>query len=554
MLTRLKISNYALISSIEIELGKGLSIITGETGSGKSIMLGALSLLLGGRGEQRSLRDKERKAVIEAVFSDLPAELKPVLENAEIDWAEGEMIVRREILPSGRSRAFINDSPVTIQLLSEITPRLIDIHSQHHNLLLADQRQQLRIIDAVAANDTELRTYRDLFGRYVELRTRLEKLKREAAANRQNREFLAFQLEQLDKLKPRRGELEKIEKEFDICSDSTEIKENLSGASSLLGGLDSSAIARAADARGMLSRVDLSLFGESASDLAQRLESVYVEIKDIYETLEDLAQNVQADPRRLEAISQRMNALYEAQTRFHVADNDALVELHESIRRKLSAIDGGADFQELETELRQLAGKLKEAALRLSDTRLRAAEQFSAELTSTVRSLGLPNLRFSVMLTRGKLGADGMDSASFICSFNKNQEMQPLEKVASGGEISRLMLSLKGIMCSRLKLPTVIFDEIDTGVSGEIADRMGSMMRDIGKDMQVLAITHLPQVAAKGAAHYHVYKTDDKDTTVSRIERLSEEDRIMEIASMLSGEKVNAAAMQNARSLLGIKS
>lgn len=553
MLRRLTISNYALIDRLETEFNEGLTVITGETGSGKSIMLGALSLLLGGRADTKVIRHNDRKSVIEAVFSKPDPELRSIVETAGSEWDTDELIVRRELSPNGRSRAFINDSPVTLQALQELMPRLIDIHSQHQTLQLADPRHQLRIIDAMAGNSQLLANYKSLFNRYVRLRQRIETLRSEIARNRENREFMAFQLQQLDKLKPRRGELEEIERQFDIFSDSGEIKEQLSLASGLMAGNERSATALLTEARAALGKVDFSLF-ETTTDspgIQQRLESLYVELKDISETVEDFASGIDDDPMLLNKISARMDSLYEAQKRFGVDSNDELVALHESLRLKLVQTDDpDSSLAGLEEELKELARSLKEQAVELNESRVKAAEEFSDMLTATAMPLGLPNIKFSAMVSKGKLHSDGMDSVAFLCRFNKNQELMPLEKAASGGEMSRLMLSLKEILSTRLRQPTVVFDEIDTGVSGEIADRMGRMMHSMGASAQVIAITHLPQVASKGDSHFKVYKADNEDSTVTRLKCLDREERVEELAKMLSGDRIDDAALENAKSLL----
>ncbi len=553
MLRKLSINNYALIDRLETGFGPGLTVITGETGSGKSIMLGALSLLLGGRADTKAIRRSDRKSVIEAVFDSPDPHLKGIVEKAGPEWNDEELIVRRELSPSGRSRAFVNDSPVTLLVLQELMPRLIDIHSQHQNLQLSDPRHQLRIIDAMAENSDLRDEYKSLFHKYVKLRQQIETLRSEMAKNRENREFMLFQLQQLDKLKPLRGELEEIERQFDLFSDAGEIKEQLASASALIGGSERSAVAQIAEARAAIGRIDLSLFENDteAPGIQQRLESLYVELKDIAATVEDFASGIEDDPVRLAKISKRMDDLYEAQKRFNVADNDALVSLHEELKRNLGQ-DGGSDeiLKGLEAELRDIAGELKTKAARLSATRVKAAEEFSEMLTATAMPLGLPNLKFSAMVSKGKLHSDGMDSVAFLCRFNKNQDLMPLEKAASGGEMSRLMLSLKETLSTRLKQPTVIFDEIDTGVSGEIADRMGRMMHSMGESTQVMAITHLPQVASKGDSHFKVFKTDNEDSTVTRLTRLSPPEREHEIAKMLSGDRIDDAALENARSLL----
>lgn len=552
MLESLIIKNYALIDDLSLRFKRGLSIVTGETGAGKSIMLDALSLLLGERADSKAITDKSRKSVIEATFSAPDRSLRGLFDENGLEWNPSELIVRREVSPSGRSRAFVNDTPVTLPVLSSITGNLVDIHSQHSNIILSQSSSHLAIVDAFAGDADKLASYRDDFSAYVALRGKIKKIKNQIEKNRENREFIAFQLEQLDKLKPKRGELRQIEQEFDMLSDSDQIREDLGAAYNCFESGDRSINALLAEAIGSISNVNLSLFGEEVEEeLMTRLENLRIELKDITETVYDYLDRVDSDPARLAKVTARMNQLYEAIKRFKVADEEGLVRLHEELRQKLDAIDNGdEDVESMEKEARILAKSLKEKADELSELRIEAAGRLSGMITATAKPLGLQNLRFDIELTRGKLSSDGQDTADFICSFNKNMEMQPMGKVASGGELARLMLSLKSIMARCMNLPTVIFDEVDTGVSGEIADKMGDMMKRMGKEMQVLAITHLPQVASKGDSHFKVYKTDNASRTVSHVKELDREGRVRELASMLSGSKINEAALLNARTLL----
>lgn len=552
MLENLIIKNYALIDDLNLTFRNGFTIITGETGAGKSIMLGALSLLLGERAETKAISDKTRKSVIEATFSEPDTVLKPVFEENGLEWNQAELIVRREISPSGRSRAFVNDTPVTLPVLSAVTSNLVDIHSQHSNIVLSQSGSHLAIIDAYAADQPLLSAYRDDFTRYVSLRSRIKKIKERIEKNRENRDFIVFQLEQLDKIKPKEGELKQIEQEFDMLSDSDQLREDLGEAYAYLDSGDGSLNSLLSDVISSLGKVDLSLFADDGGEeLMKRLEVVRIEIKDITETIYDYLERVDSDPARLQKVTSRMNQLYDAIKHFKVLDEKALVGLHQDLRQRLDSIDNGDDdVAELEREARRLGKELKGKADRLTEVRREAADRFASLLTETAQPLGLPNLRFEVALSQGKLTYDGQDTADFICSFNKNHAMQPMSRIASGGEIARVMLSIKSIMAKSMNLPTVIFDEVDTGVSGEIADKMGDMMHTMGREMQVMAITHLPQVAAKGDSHYKVYKTDNEERTVSHVRPLNEEERVMELAGMLSGSTVNDSALANARDLL----
>lgn len=557
MLTHLEIKNYALIDDLALDFADGFTTITGETGAGKSIMLGALSLLCGARFETKAARKDGGKTVVEASFADIDAETLAAAA-AIIDeplQPTDTLILRREVTPQGRSRAFINDTPVNLQQLSEIGNRLIDIHSQHNNLMLSDPRHQLAIIDSVAADATLLNKYKEAFHRYVAMRQEIVKRKEAAAKAAENRDFILFRLENLDKLKPKKGEWEELSKTHDRLCDAGEINSRLTESSYLLSGSDTSVLNRLAEARELLKKINFSLFEESESGddqpIMQRIESLYVELKDIAETISDYCSEIEADPATLERVDARMDALHEAVKRYKVPDAEALVDLHEEMRAQLRTIEGGDDdLHQIEHDCKLLGRELKTLADELTDIRSKAAAKFSEELTALARPLGLHNLRFSAMLTTGKLTADGQDRIEFLCSFNKNQDMQPLAKVASGGETARLMLCIKEITSGLMRQPTIIFDEIDTGVSGDIAERMGLMMRRMGEEMQVLAITHLPQVAARGEEHLRVYKSDTAEATRTHIEKLTPEGREREIAKMLAGADLSDEALANARVLL----
>lgn len=542
MLERLTIKNYALIDTLQIDFSRGLSIITGETGAGKSVMMGALGLLTGERADSKVLTTRGGKAIVEASFDQVAPKLKLIFEHLDLDWNNGEIIVRREIAQGGRSRAFVNDTPVTLTVLGEVTRQLIDIHSQNSNRLLSTPEYQLDIIDSMAGNAALRKEYKSNFRKYVELRSSIRKIRENSERSRENNELMRFQLDQLNALDPKKGELVEIEKRFDLLSDAEELKANLFDAYAFLEGSEESAVSLIS---GALVKV------EAYPELHERLNQVLIELRDISGTLTDLGESVDSDPLELEKLSTRMHDLYEAQKRFRVSESDALVELREQLAAQLSTENANPEeLKKLEDEARRLAATLRAQADDITKTREEAALKFSERLTREARPLGLKNLQFEISIQKGKLTPDGQDIVEFLCSFNKNQQPMPMAKVASGGEMSRLTLTIKGMMADNLRLPTVIFDEIDTGVSGEIADKMGEMMEKIARDMQVVAITHLPQVAAKGSNHYMVYKTDLQDRTVSNVRRLDGEERVREVARMLSGRKLNEAAMQNARSLL----
>lgn len=562
MLKNLTIRNYALIENLELEFGPGLTIITGETGAGKSIMLGALGLVMGGRADTRVISDGGDKSVVTALFTDIDPELRQIFDERGIDWIEDadgrpELTVRRELTASGRSKVYVNDSPVTLQTLSAIVPRLIDIHSQHANAKINDPAERLRIIDSLAGNSELLADYRMVFNEYVELRRAIKARRERMAATAKNIEFLRFQLEQLDRLAPKRGELKEIERRFEVLSDADEIKERLYALASILGDSDRGVQSLLGEAVSAADKIDFRLLGMKSEDadgvsgIVERLRALIIEAKDIYETVDDLNSSVDTDPAALAKLSARMNLYYETVKRFRVREADDLVALHEDVRRQVADVTlGDSELPEMESEARRVAHELKLKADELTETRVRCAAEFSRLLCETARPLGLANINFMAEVGPRKLSASGQDEVEFLCSFNKNGTPKPIGDIASGGEISRMMLSLKSILAGHINLPTIIFDEVDTGVSGEIADKMGDMMHAVSHDMQVIVITHLPQVAAKGDAHFKVYKTDADTRTVTHVRQLTVDDRIRELAAMISGSEVSEAALSAARALL----
>lgn len=549
MLRSLSIRNYALIDTVDLDFDNGLTIITGETGAGKSIMLGALSLLLGGRADARVIGDANARSEVQALFLTDDESLRPILEEKGIDWSalpdgNAEILIRREIAASGRSRVFINDTPVTLRTLEQITPRLIDIHSQHANANINDPAKRLEIIDAFADNEETRADFTKHFSDYVDVRRRLASAKEKLKKATENEEFLRFRAESLDKLRPRAGELAAIEKRFETLCDADEIKEKLSRFAYIVNGGDSAALPLLAEARSIVDRLDIT-------DVASRLDAAILELKDIAETVDDYNAGIDTDPATLARLSARMNLYYEMMKRFHVDDADRLVEIYNDVKSQLQGLElAGDEIPALEEESRNKARLLKQAAEKLTDSRRRAAEKFSTLIENAARPLGLKNLTFVATLTPTKVKQNGADEVEFLCSFNKNGVPQPISKVASGGEISRMMLCLKGELAGKMQLPTIIFDEVDTGVSGEIADKMGDMMHNMGDRMQVMAITHLPQVAAKGKNHFKVFKRDEENHTVTRVRLLESADRIDEIAAMISGSEVTETARMAARELL----
>lgn len=553
MLNKLSIHNYALINQIDIDFKDGLSVITGETGAGKSIILGALSMILGGRADTKSIGNVDKKSIIEATFyAKNDAEIDKFCTSNDIDrFEDNNFILRREISSSGRSRAFINDTPVTLQQLRDAAIRLIDIHSQHQNLLIADAKYQLQIIDSIANNVNELNEYKTQFKKYIEIRNRLNQRKIEISKNKENEEFLRFQFDQLQKIAPKENEQEELERKYEVLSNAESIKDDLRHIVNTLSDNEDSVLSQISALKSVINRLNLDLFNAESNDIKPRFESLYLELKDIAEQFGDYLSEVDSDPKELQSIEHRLNLIYEANRRFNVNNENELLKIKVDIESQLASIDNSDDdISALEQKKKSEGIKLKELADKLSQTRIKAADQFSSELIEMAKPLGMSNIKFSALVSQNKLTIDGQDSIEFLCSFNKNQSLNPISKVASGGEMSRIMLCIKAIIANCMQLPTIIFDEIDTGVSGDIADRMGEMMKEISDKIQVITITHLPQVASKGLIHYKVYKTDNEQYTTTNIKELSTEERIEELAQMLSGSKINEAAILNAQSLL----
>ena len=552
MITKLSIDNYALIDKSMIEFQEGFTVITGETGAGKSIMLDALSLLMGSRADSKAMGDKNRKMVVEAIFSDPnPAIDKICMENG-IDWDPKELILRREISVSGKSRGFLNDTPVNLSILAAVSVYLLDIHSQHANSILNNSAEQLAIIDAFGQTMSLLEQYRIVFREYVSLRNKIKKIKEIKAQGKENQEFIKFRLEQLDKLRPKKGELASLEREAEILGDADRIKSNLNEAIGMISGHTTSALRFVQNSASLIDDIDFEILDSNeGNDLVERLNSLKIELRDIADSLESYSEKIESDPERLEKIQNRIDSLYDVMKRFKVVDENELVDLHQHLKEELANINGdNTDLPVMELQLKELAKELKEKADKLSGARKESAAKLASVIVEKIQPLGLPNIKFNIEIQKGKMSADGQDIATFYCSFNKNHPMQPISEIASGGEISRVMLGIKSVMAENMQLPTIIFDEIDTGVSGEIAHKMGRMMKDMSKSLQVMAVTHLPQVAANGDSHLKVYKADNEEKTISHVKPLENEERVIEIAGMLSGTTINEIALENARTLL----
>ena len=551
MISRLHIANYALIDSLNIEFTEGLNIITGETGAGKSIILGALGLLLGARADAKAIRRSDCKSVVEAIFNVEGLEaLAAWAEENNLDWDARECILRREITPSGRSRAFVNDTPVNLTQLAELGSQLIDIHSQNQNRLLASPDYQLKIVDSIADNAALLGRYQSDYSAWRKAVRALDAAQKALEQNRADQEFIAFRLAQLDEAQLVAGEQEELENERELQSNMTEIKQLLTEALDSLTNCESSVLANLSQA--VEATEGLSEVLEDATELARRLDSARLEIQDITETLSDYDSNLGADPSALEQIEERLSDLYSLERRHGVETVEQLIQIREDLRSRLEAIDNGdMAIDELRRAAEVALKAATATAAKLSARRREAAMTFADELIEVARPLGMPNLRCEVAIEPLKaLSPSGADALEFRFAFNKNQQPQTVGGSASGGEVSRLMLSIKSIVAGRLQLPSIVFDEVDTGVSGDVANRMGAMMLNISKELQVITITHLPQVAARGVSHYKVFKEDDSEATHTRIRRLGADERRGELALMLSGSSTDAAALANADSLL----
>lgn len=549
MLKSLHISNYALIESVDIDFVDGLNIITGETGAGKSILLGALGLILGARADLKAIRNPQKKTVVEAEFdiSSYPG-INDVLLANDIDTDDSVCILRREITSKGGSRAFINDTPVNLNIIREVAVRLIDIHSQHQNLLLADSAYQLSVIDTLAGNQQLLKQYSELYKAYRNALKNYTSSREMLTRSRDDAEYLSYQLAQIDELKLKPDEQSELERQREILANVNDIKSRLRNAIDAITS-DNNVITAIRRSSEELSRLD-EIYDEAPS-LAARLNSASIEISDILDTLYDYDNTLLANPEELSEIESRLSAIYSLETRHHVENSDQLIELADKLRTQLNTINNG-DEQLARLELE--AKKAKKAAVilarEISARRMDAAADFVTELKNTATPLGLENLQFEIPFHATKLSPAGIDNIDFLFAFNKNQQLMTVGKTASGGEISRVILAIKAVVSEKMALPTIIFDEVDTGVSGDIANRMGRMMTNIADHTQVITITHLAQVASKGRRHFKVYKLDDDTSTRTHIDVLSQDERISEIALMISGNPENAGARSTAAEML----
>lgn len=555
MLKKLDIRNFTLIDHLEMALYPGFSVITGETGAGKSIVIGAIGLLLGNRADAKQVKRGCDKCIIEATFdlsiyhSDV---LKDFFEDNDLDYEPEECLLRREVNANGKSRAFINDTPVTLALMRELGEQLIDVHSQHQNLLLSKEDFQLNVVDIIARDRQQLADYRAAFAEYRSAQRRLEELREQIATSRDNEDFLRFQQKELSEANLASGEQEQLEQEAELMSHAEDIKRALHEADYGLSGDDTGIVNLTRSIAAQLRSV-ADVYPE-AQELAERLESCFVELKDISQEIASKVDDVEYDPQRFNLITQRLDTIYTLQQKFHVQTVNELLDRLNGINAQLDNIDNSdEELQELERSVEKLHAVCVEKAVVLTDMRRKSATVVEQELSKLLVPLGIPKVRFKVDVSPADLSTNGADKVMFLFSANSSTDMQPVSQVASGGEIARVMLSLKAMISKAIGLPTIIFDEIDTGVSGRVAEQMAHIMRDMGKaNRQVICITHLPQIAAAGSTHYKVAKQETEQGTVSTMTQLSDEQRITEIAQMLSGSDVSQAAVDNAKSLLAL--
>lgn len=552
MLKQLYIKNFTLIDELDISFNPGFSVITGETGAGKSIILGAIGLLLGNRADTRQVKAGTERCIVEAHFDLHKYNLQTFFQEHDLDYDEQDCIVRREVSASGKSRAFINDSPVSLQQMKDLGERLVDIHSQHQNLLLRKEDFQLNVIDLMAGNERERNDYTTAYQSYTQARSQLQALKQQMQASHDNEDYLRFQQSELNDAQLTAGEQEELEEQSQLMSHVEEIKSALFESDNLLNA-DSTGIVNGL--RTIINQLhSIENVFPAAEELASRTDECFIELKDISEEISNRLERVDFNPAELERINDRLDHLYSLQQKYHVSSVEELIDIKQDIDEQLSQIDNSDEqLKELQDQLIALESACQDKAKRLSATRQKAARKVEQAMKSRLVPLGIPNVRFEVSLSEKPLSADGTDRVAFLFSANKSTALLPVSEVASGGEIARVMLSLKAMISGSVKLPTIIFDEIDTGVSGRVAEQMAAIMKEMGDaDRQVISITHLPQIAAMGATHYRVSKEERKQGTTSSMVMLSQEERISEIAQMLSGSNISEAAISNAKALLQI--
>lgn len=552
MLKQLYIKNFTLIDELDIQLFPGFSVITGETGAGKSIILGALSLLLGQRADSRSIKSGCDRCIIEAHFDLSRYQLESLFADNDIDYDNEDCIFRRELTSTGKSRSFINDTPVSLAVMKSIGQQLVDIHSQHQNLLLQEEDFQLNVVDIIAQDGKQLSDYQQAFKDYQTARKAVVRMEEELAKAAENEDFMRFQYNELQEANLEPGQQEELEQESETLSHVEDIKEALFNAEGILSGEEANLVESLREVSRTLSGIK-GVFADVA-EVTERIDSCYIELKDIAAEVSQLSSHVDYDPKRLDFINDQLGIIYSLEKKHRVETVEELITLRNQLKEQLSHLDNSSEEMDI---LRQQEKAAREKALKkaseLNALRLKAAQKIEKEMKSRLVPLGIPNIRFVVDITQTEMTEKGTDKVAFLFSANTSTAMQPVAQIASGGEIARVMLSLKAMISGTVKLPTIIFDEIDTGVSGRVAEMMAKIMQEMGQtDRQVISITHLPQIAALGRHHYKVYKEETKEGTKSRLSLLSDEERIQEIAQMLSGSDVTTAAINNAKELLKI--
>lgn len=552
MLKQLYIKNFTLIDTLDIQLHPGFSVITGETGAGKSIILGAIGLLLGQRADSKTIKQGADKCVIEAHFDLSRYQMETFFTDNDIEYDAQDTIIRRELTAAGKSRAFINDTPVPLSTLKELGEQLVDVHSQHQNLLLQKQDFQLSVVDIIADDAREQEAYRQSFNDYHEAKRQLQELKDSIIQNRQQADFLGFQYNELCDARLADGEQEELEQRSETMTHAEDIKSALYEADNTLQAEQTGVVTSLRNAATALKGI--SRVFPAATELAERIDTAYIELKDIAQEVSSHLEDVDFDPAELDAVNARLDRIYDLQKKYHADSVTELITLRDDIGKKLSAIENSDEaLQEMETQCQQLKASCQQQADILTRQRTKAARQIEKEMQQRLVPLGMPNVRFAINIEQTELSRSGHDRVSFLFSANTSTPLQPVAQVASGGEIARVMLSLKVMISGAVKLPTIIFDEIDTGVSGRVAEQMAQLMQEMGShDRQVISITHLPQIAAIGTSHYKVAKSETANGTTSTMKELTPDERVNEIAQMLSGSDVTAAAIQNAKELLKI--
>jgi DNA repair protein RecN len=550
MLKNLKIENYALIEHLDIDFTDGLSVITGETGAGKSIIIGALSLVLGHRADTKIILSDSGKCVVEAVFDISAYNLQHFFDQWELDYSD-ECIVRREVLPSGKSRAFINDTPVNLQQIKELISLLVDIHSQHENLLLSNADFQLNVVDTVADTSVELNQYRDIFDNYQTLRRQLKTLQSDAEKIIAERDYALFQFNQLKEAKLIDGEQDTLEEELKVMNHSQDITESLSTVSQIFDNDEIGVVSQLKTAANNIHR--LSEYLGRADEFYERIDSAMIDIKDIAVEIDNILSNTEFSIERKNFVEDRLNMIYSLQQKHKVATVGELLDIQSDFEQKINLIDNfDEEIARLQRETADVESRLSEAAKQLTDKRMSVRKPVVEHVERMLNDLGMPNGRFEIVFSvLDGFAPSGADKIEFLFSANKNRPPLPISEIASGGEMSRLMLIVKSLISTTKALPTIIFDEIDTGISGEIAKKMGEIMEQMAENMQVIAISHLPQIASKGRTHYKVFKDETKDKTQTNIIQLSANERIMEIAEMMAGKNPSRSALDSAAEMLG---